>query len=172
MSVYRMKLLPEGKNRGQLILPQAVANATLNTLRQFYGRDGPHEGLVYLAGRIVGKDCYALAAVSPRCSHSSGRVIARESAIGEVARIARQYRLGIIAQVHSHPTGDTRHSDGDDNLILMPFEGMYSIVVANYGRGGLTAAEGAGVHQYQDRRWVRIPPKYNAILIVSGLLGN
>jgi len=34
--------------------------------------------------------------------------------------------MGILCQVHSHPGSDTRHSDGDDELVLLPFEGMLS----------------------------------------------
>jgi proteasome lid subunit RPN8/RPN11 len=92
---------------------------------------------------------------------------------GEVGRMARQVRphgLAIIAQVHSHPGRDTRHSDGDDKLVLMPFEGMFSLVVADYGAGGLEPANGAGLHQYQDGRWVQVSPTAGAFILVSPLI--
>jgi hypothetical protein len=50
----------------------------------------------------------------------------------------------------------TRHSDGDDQLILMPFDGMFSLVVADYGYGSLLPEDGAGLHQHQDGRWVLV----------------
>jgi hypothetical protein len=37
----------------------------------------------------------------------------------------------------------------------MPFENMFSIVAAEYGRGSLRPPA-AGLHQYQDGRWVQI----------------
>jgi hypothetical protein len=58
--------------------------------------------------------------------------------------------------VHSHPGQDTRHSEGDDKLILMPYEGMFSLVVADYGHGSLLPNEGAGLHQYQSGRWLQV----------------
>ena len=79
--------------------------------------------------------------------------------------------LAVVAQVHSHPGSDTRHSDGDDKLILMPYEGMFSLVVANYGDGGLLTSEGASLHQYQDRRWVLITaPTSDTLIIVPPVI--
>ena len=75
-----------------------------------------------------------------------------------------------MAQVHSHPGGDTRHSDGDDDLVLMPFEGMFSLVVADYGRGSLLPESGAGLHQYQDGRWVAIDQMEQALVAIPSEL--
>ena len=76
----------------------------------------------------------------------------------------------LVAQVHSHPGSDTRHSDGDDRLILMPHEGMFSLVVGSYGDGGIALSDGAGLHQYQDRRWVFVSTAgSNALIIVPEL---
>ena len=61
--------------------------------------------------------------------------------------------LGVLAQVHSHPGRDTRHSDGDDDLIVMPFENMLSLVAPHYGRFLRTITD-FSIHQYQDRFWV------------------
>jgi proteasome lid subunit RPN8/RPN11 len=76
--------------------------------------------------------------------------------MGAAADTARSFGLGIVAQVHSHPGSDTRHSDGDDRLVFMPFEGMFSLVVGQYGDGDIDPRGGAGLHQFQDGRWVRI----------------
>jgi hypothetical protein len=56
--------------------------------------------------------------------------------------------------VHSHPTGATGHSLGDDDMVFMPFERMLSIVVPEYARFGLLPLNSLGVHQYQEGRWV------------------
>ncbi|MGH7281975.1 MAG: Mov34/MPN/PAD-1 family protein, partial [Polyangiaceae bacterium] len=164
--VARETVLPVGPSRGRIIVSSEVAQRTRNALRESSGEEGePHEGLVYWAGRIVELDTYVLAAVLPRCSHGPYRVMADASAMGDAAAIARSHRLGIVAQVHSHPSDDTRHSDGDDHLIFMPFEGMFSIVVGEYGNGSLDPKHGAGFHQFQDGRWVRIRPNDEPLLI-------
>jgi len=80
--------------------------------------------------------------------------------------------LGVVAQVHSHPGDDTRHSQGDDELVLMPFEGMFSLVVGRYGAGGITLEAGVGLHQFQDGRWVQVPSSCSsAVLFVPTVLG-
>ena len=61
--------------------------------------------------------------------------------------------LGILAQVHSHPGWDTRHSDGDDELIVMPFENMLSLVAPFYGRTVYSIID-FSIHQFQNHRWV------------------
>ncbi|WTN44503.1 Mov34/MPN/PAD-1 family protein [Streptomyces sp. NBC_00631] len=110
-----------------------------------------------------------LAAATPPAVTSSGRVHLDENAVGAVARTARARGLGVIAQVHSHPGQDTRHSDGDDQLVLMPFEGMFSLVAAAYGTGALHPEQVAGLHQYQDGRWVHITDPAAMIIIPAHL---
>jgi hypothetical protein len=70
--------------------------------------------------------------------------------------------------VHSHPGNDTRHSDGDDELILLPYQGMFSLVVGDYGHGRLPQAQGSGLHQFQDGRWVRVTD--DALIVVPALV--
>jgi hypothetical protein len=46
------------------------------------------------------------------------------------------------------------HSEGDDEMVFMPFAGMLSIVVPCYARFDLRPLDGLGVHQFQDGRWI------------------
>jgi hypothetical protein len=39
-------------------------------------------------------------------------------------------------------------------MVLMPFEGMLSIVAPRYGHFGLRPLDSLGVHQFQDGQWV------------------
>lgn len=156
MSVMRLTPLPVAENRGRLIVAGPVAEETLQALRRFRGAHGRHEGLVYWAGRRVESDTLVLSALVPVCDHRPQYVMADEREIGRLSRLARSFGMTIAAQVHSHPGSDTRHSDGDDRLVLMPHEGMFSLVIARYGDGGVRLAEGAGLHQYQDGGWVQI----------------
>jgi proteasome lid subunit RPN8/RPN11 len=156
MTVFRQTPLPRRPGRGQLIVTDAVLEPSSAALRSSRGPDGPHEGLVLWLGRTVGDDTLVLALATPPIISSAQRVHVDERAVAAAARVARQAGLGVVAQVHSHPATDTRHSDGDDQLIFMPFEGMFSLVVADYGRGSLHPAEGAGLHQRQNGQWVQV----------------
>lgn len=171
MTVYRLTPLPTAANRGRLIVPASVLSATKAALQQFRGADGRHEGLVYWMGRRCEQDALAMTAVVPVSDHGPQHVFIAEAEVGRMSRRARSMGLAIVAQVHSHPGNDTRHSDGDDKLILMPFEGLFSLVVGRYGDGSLLPAEGAGLHQYQDRRWVWIsPPSPDALISVPPVI--
>ena len=167
MTVYRMRDLPRGPSRGHLVVAAPVVDATVKLLRRFRGADGSHEGIVFWAGRTVGADTLVLAAVAPRAKHTWGSVHADERAVGGASRAARAKCLGIVAQVHSHPGDDVRHSDGDDDLVLMPFDGMFSLVVANYGNARMEQGAGLGLHQFQDGRWVWIEPVQDAFVVAE-----
>lgn len=136
-----------------LVSESAIAEAE-RLLPTYRGVDGDHEGLVFLCGRELGDGTTLLTtAIAPQCEHVAGRVMAPRYAVGEVARAARDRALAVLAQVHTHPAGWTEHSAGDDHMVLMPFDGMLSIVVAHYGRYGMRPLDAQGVHQYRDGAW-------------------
>ena len=78
--------------------------------------------------------------------------------------------LGLLAQVHSHPGDDARHSDGDDVLVLMPYEEMLSIVVPRYGDLGIWPISMCGVHQFQQRVWRLCTGGLENILLAPGVV--
>jgi proteasome lid subunit RPN8/RPN11 len=119
--------------------------------------EGGHEGLVLWAGRELNGVTVYTTAIIPTTQHSHQSVHVSREEVGAAGRAARLHRLGIIAQVHSHPGPDGRHSDGDDTLILMPFAGMLSIVAPHYGRN-LREITDCAVHQFQDGQWVWCEP--------------
>jgi len=154
--VYRRKALPQGQVRGLFLLPQPLIVATREALVSFALagiNDGGHEGIAYWAGREFADCTVFLQAIVPEAEHSHGHVAVSREGIGRTQRAARGIHLGILCQIHSHPGSDARHSDGDDELVLLPFENMLSIVAPSFGRG----FDGLGdvcVHQYQSGRWV------------------
>jgi proteasome lid subunit RPN8/RPN11 len=171
MTVHRQTVLPRAPARGQLLVTNAVAEQTRQHLRRFIGDDGRrHEGIVLWAGRTDGAYTFAVAAVAVAADHGPGFVEMPEAAVGAAARAARARGLAVLAQVHSHPGSDTRHSDGDDRLVLMPYEGMFSLVVANYGDGSLDPTHGAGLHQFQQGRWVLIDPVGDSMVIIPTVI--
>ncbi len=172
MSVYRQTELPEAAVRGRLVVPDRVAESTRVALQGFRGSDGRHEGLVFWCGATVDDDTFVLSAVVPASSHGRQRVHADERAMGRAARVTRSYQLGIVAQVHSHPGRDTRHSEGDDHLIFMPFENMFSLVVGEYGQGSIRPGDGLGLHQFQDGRWRWVQNQSEAYVLVPDLVDS
>jgi proteasome lid subunit RPN8/RPN11 len=168
MSVHRRSPLPRAASRGRLIVADQVLAPTSAALRRSHGPDGRHEGLVLWLGRTVGTSTLVLAMTEPDADHGPQYVLCDEHAVGDAARTAHVAGLGVVAQVHSHPGADTRHSDGDDSLILMPFENMFSLVAARYGQGSLLPPA-AGLHQYQDGRWVQIE-NGDAMIVTPGRL--
>ena len=154
--VYRRRPLPSGELRGRFVLADGVLEATRRGLVSFALaglHDGGHEGMVFWTGRRDGDWTCFLQALVPDAEHGPGRVLAGQAAVGAAARAARAQQVGIVAQVHSHPGGDARHSDGDDEMVLLPFEGMLSVVVPNYGIKLRSVAQTC-VHQFQEGRWV------------------
>lgn len=156
MTVHRTRPLPRGSIRGHYTISSTLLADTRRALRCFYRagwRDGGHEGLCYWAGREEPGLTKFEATLVPRAQHDRYGVFVSEIAFADVARRARALGMGILAQVHSHPGRDTRHSDGDDDLIVMPFENMLSLVAPYYG-SILGAVFDFSVHQFQNHRWV------------------
>jgi proteasome lid subunit RPN8/RPN11 len=158
LPVYRTHPLPLGDLEGSFILGESIIPATRDALVSFALAgidDGGHEGMAFWAGRESQEfgSTVILEVIIPDAEHSSQRVMASAEAVGNAARVARAHGLGILCQVHSHPGQDARHSDGDDGLILLPFQGMLSIVVPEFGIH-FTQLNQASVHQFQHGRWV------------------
>jgi len=172
LSGYRLEPLPAGPAEGYLIVPAAVAAATVDLLQGSRGADGRHEGLAVWVGRREGDAQVVTAVSAPTADHQRRRVHAGATAMGAVLQHARARRLVFIAQVHSHPGADTTHSDADDQEVFMPGEGMFSVVVAHYGDGGFTQAGGVGLHQFQGGRWVWVTNPEAALLVVPTVLGS
>lgn len=170
MTVHRLTPLPRGPSDGHLIVAESVIAPTLQALLQSQGPEGrPHEGLVCWLGRTVDQHTLVVAATEPKVISGPQRVHVTEASVGHVARLARRHQLGVVAQVHSHPGHDTRHSDGDDQLVLMPYDGMFSLVIGQYGHGDIHPSRGGGLHQRQGGRWVQVTNP-DALLIVPALL--
>jgi hypothetical protein len=152
--VYRLSPLPQGALRGRFIVAANVVESTYAVLSGYskLGRRG-HEGIVFWAGRELGDVTVFTSVVAPKAQSGPQRVIVDAEDVGNSAIAARRHSLAVLAQVHSHPGGDARHSDGDDVLIIQPFEGKLSIVIPRYGAGA-QALQTWCVHQFQDGRWV------------------
>jgi hypothetical protein len=153
---YRTKSLPKGELHGTFLVTTGVIQATRAAVSSFAHAgvyEGGHEGIAYWAGREMADCTVFMQALIPVADHSNGRVMVSELELSRVRRAASRDRLGLLAQIHSHPGPDARHSDGDDDLVLMPFENMLSIVLPHFGFLFETMAD-ACVHQFQAGKWV------------------
>lgn len=146
--------LPTGTLTGSFQITDAAVDALERVLPTYRGVDGAHEGICFLCGYETATTTVYVTAVAPEADHGRGHVRCSEEAILAVTKAAREYGLGLLAQVHSHPSGVTGHSYGDDEMVFMPFDGMLSIVVPDYAHFGLRPLDSLGVHQYQQARWV------------------
>lgn len=155
--VHRTRPLPIRRIQGRFILGAGVIAQTRDALLAFARAGsayGGHEGICYWAGQERGDQTYYERVYVPEANHGPGSVFVDAASYGAIAREARAAGLGLLAQIHSHPGHDTRHSDGDDDLIIMPFPGMLSLVAPYYGRT-LTQLSELSTHQYQSRQWVQ-----------------
>jgi proteasome lid subunit RPN8/RPN11 len=167
MNLRSGPVTPDGPAVGKLLVAEQVLAPSRAALQASSRQHEPHEGLVFWIGRTIGADTLVLSVVVVPTDHHRDGVFVNEHTVAATARAARRVGLGLVAQVHSHPSADTRHSVGDNKLITMPFSGMFSLVVADYGRGSLLPAQGAGLHQYLHSRWVRLTS--DAMVIVPAL---
>jgi hypothetical protein len=140
--------------RGSFLVTEPALGALDRILPTYRSVDGLHEGIVFLCGIEKEDLTVLLTAIAPEADHGVGRVSCSAEQMAAVSAAARSFGLGVLAQVHSHPSPYTGHSFGDDEMIFMPFEGMLSIVVPDYGRFGVRPFDSLGVHQFQDGRWV------------------
>jgi proteasome lid subunit RPN8/RPN11 len=131
--------------------------------------DGGHEGIAYWAGRRSDEITVYVSVLIPVAKHSPGGVFVSPQEIGRLAKEARSHGLAVLAQIHSHPGADARHSDGDDQLVLMPFEGMLSIVVPNYGVR-LSGIGDLTVHQWQDGKWILTEPESHQLVVAPEVI--
>lgn len=157
--VYRMRELPQVELRGKFAVSGDALQAAATLLQTYRGPDGDHEGIGFLLGFETPTRTLLTTFVAPTADHRPGYVMCSREAVLRIVDWAHARGLSLLAQVHSHPGACTWHSDGDDDMVFMPFEGMLSIVVPHYGRASLVPLSGMGVHQYQDRRWVLADPE-------------
>ena len=151
--------LPIRPLRGRHAINEDAINEAERLLPTYRGPDASHEGVLFFAGREFGDLTMYTTVIAPDADHGPGRVQCDERAVLEVAQQAHQLGLGVLAQLHSHPGAWTEHSVGDDDMVLMPYEGMLSLVAPYYGLHSLRPLHTLGVHQFQDSRWVACEPR-------------
>lgn len=172
--VYRTRPLPTGPLQGRYLVHEGLVPASAAVLRRFArrgSREGGHEGLVFWAGVESPPWTVLTTVVVPKQENSPQRVHVTDDAYGKAVEAASRAGVAVLAQVHSHPGGDSRHSDGDDDLVILPFEGMLSIVVPRFA-SDWDDLFGASVHQYRAGSWTLCDPESvrNGIAVAPGVI--
>jgi hypothetical protein len=140
--------------RGRYLLTDSALATAERLLPTYRGPDGDHEGIAFLTGFDAHGVTVFTGVVAPQADHRPRGVLCSRNQVLAASRAARHAGSSILAQLHSHPGAGTFHSEGDDSMVLMPFEGMLSVVAPWHARFGLRPLDSLGVHQYQEGRWV------------------
>ena len=147
---------------------------TLAALQSFGDAEGPHEGIVYWAGRATDTDWVVTTVIVPDAATTWGSFRTSAAANARVVALLANADLVLLAQVHSHPGTVVDHSGCDDRDALMPYPEFLSIIVPNYGRAGLWPLDRCGVHRFEHGRFRRLTNKEVAgtFRCIQGVLGN
>jgi hypothetical protein len=131
-----------------VFVTEDVLQATRRLLLTYRGLDGQHEGIVYWAGRGGTDGWTVTTALAPDAITTPDSFTTTVLANARVVDRADRLGVHVLAQVHGHPGPWVGHSDGDNTGAFMPYRGFYSVVVPNYGTGGLLPLTQCGIHQY------------------------
>jgi proteasome lid subunit RPN8/RPN11 len=144
---------------GEFRITDAALSGAERLLNTYRGADGDHEGIVFLLGAELERLTIFTGALAPEADHRPRSVFCSREQVLAASRAARAAGVSLLAQLHSHPGAAAYHSEGDDRMVLMPFEGMLSMVASHYGHFGLRPLHTLAVHQYQDGGWVLCIPQ-------------
>lgn len=137
-----------------VLIPHEVAKRTLQLLT---GR-GELETVVYWFGAISSTTKLVGTVVRPKQCRRPRAFSVDATANADVAVLACDLGLNLIAQVHTHPGSWVGHSAGDDDGAPFPTAGFYSLVVPNYGREGILPLTRCGVFQYGATGFTEVQP--------------
>jgi hypothetical protein len=141
----------------KVYITDEVIKKTKDLLLSYSKQGEYHEGIAYWVGKNTSQGVFILGALTPKAQTTYGSV---RVGIVENAQVVSQINkmdLQLVAQIHSHPFRcGVGHSEGDDHMIFMPFEGLISIVVKDYALNGLFPLTKTGVHLFYEGEFVRL----------------
>jgi proteasome lid subunit RPN8/RPN11 len=69
--------------------------------------------------------------------------------------LCRKESLTVLADVHTHPSADTRQSDTDRHYPMVPVAGHVAMIVPNFGQASRWSLAGVGVHVFEGAgQWI------------------
>ncbi|MGI5826470.1 MAG: hypothetical protein ACOX50_03590 [Patescibacteria group bacterium] len=148
----------QGLEFPQIIASPEILEETKKKLLSFSKEDEFFEGVVYWVGKETPQGLLVTEVVVPKATVTpvSFRVTSFENAriITELVKKGLQ----LIAQVHSHPNRlGVEHNLFEEEMGFMPYDGLFSIVVANYAKDGLLPlVENTGIYIYSKNDFLRL----------------
>lgn len=141
-------------------IPLTAIQDTERVLNEYGLIDPSNEGMVYWAGIRQNDDIIVRMVIAPDTESTFGRVSTSGRSNFDVIEILNENNLVEVAQVHTHPSGWVDHSPGDDLWAAFKIEGLLSIVVPDYNKGGMLPLSTCGVHRYTEGRFIRLSDGY------------
>lgn len=129
------------------------------------------ERVAYIDGIACGDTKLATTLTLPYAQMHPTHFIVSAEAMSEAGQHFRHFGMERLAQVHTHPGRDTKHSPFDDENAYSQLDGALSIVLPHHARRGPQLSD-CGVHIRDDRGWHRLSVSEieEAIRILPGCL--
>jgi hypothetical protein len=123
-----------------------------------HARPHDRERVAFLDGPVPaeGGPAVATTLVLPELQNSWGNYRISPDAMSRAGGHLRHLGMLRLAQIHSHPSAWTGHSDHDDEFAFSHRDGAISIVVPHYGSCS-PGLHDCGVHVCLDGAWHEIP---------------
>lgn len=119
---------------------------------------GRQESGAFLLGKASASDrrvetfvCYD--DLDPRAL-SCGVVVFHARGFSALWDLCAKGGLQVLADVHTHPTGDVRQSNIDQDHPMLPVQSHIALILPRYGRTSKWSLAGVGMHVFQGQaRW-------------------
>lgn len=141
-------------------IPYKIIEITERILKDYSNGFIPTEGLVYWGGIKEENNITVTSVIAPKTTAYQARIETDHRANLDFVRELNKHKIIQIAQVHSHPGYFIDHTEGDDYWCAFKFEGLISIVVANYCNNGMMPLNNCGVHRFSNDEFIRLSKKY------------
>lgn len=113
------------------------------------------ERIAYIDGIACGDIKVATSLTLPNAEmHRANFTVSGES-MSEAGQHFTRFGMERLAQAHTHPSRDVRHSPFDDENAYSQMDGAVSIVLPHHARFRPDLAE-CGIHVRDDRGWRRL----------------
>jgi len=129
------------------------------------------ERVAYIDGIQAGETHIATTLTLPNAEMYPGHFTVSGNAMSEAGKHFRAFQIQRLAQVHTHPGRDVRHSPFDDDNAYSQMDDALSIVIPQHARTRPELTE-CGVHIRDANGWRRLGTKEitNRIVMIPGCL--
>jgi hypothetical protein len=126
-----------------------------NLLDEFRWPRSPFERVAYIDGVVCGEVKIATTLTLPDAEMRPTYFRVSGEAMSQAGEHFRGFGMQRLAQVHTHPGRDVRHSPFDDENAYSQMDGAVSIVLPEHARR-LPELNECGVHVRDERGWRRL----------------